>query len=125
MRLVAEGAVGQISIDGTQIGDRDLLAKILRPAYVMVSEAASNWNNSQEAIGCLEQSIPVIKEAIVFLSMASSKCPDEFAFPRLLSLSQSLKAIASALGAYWSDNKTVDDALAAIAVANKFLSKAL
>lgn len=125
LKLVAEGVAGQMSIDGTQIGDRDLLQKILRPAYLMVSQAASNWNNSSEAIAYLEKSIPIIKEAIVFLSLASSQCPDEFSHPRILALGQALKAIDSSLGAYWSDEKTVDDALIEVGKANRFLSKSL
>lgn len=123
LKLVSEGVVGQMSIDGTPLGDREKLQKILHPAYHLVSQAASNWNNSSEAIDYLEQSVPIVKEAIVFL--CTNDCPDDIAFPRLLTLSQSLKAISSALGAYWSDDKTVDDALAAIASANKFLSKSL
>lgn len=115
----------QPNIDGTPIGDRDLLQKILRPAYVMVSQAASNWNNSSEAIAYLEQSIPIIKEAIVFLALASSQCPNEFSHPRIITLGQALKAIDSSLMAYWSDEKTVDDALVEVGKANRFLSKSL
>jgi hypothetical protein len=120
LKLVADV---QLSIEGTPLGDREKLQKILHPAYQSVSQAASNWNNSSEAISYLEQSVPVIKEAVVFL--CTNDCPDEIAFPRLLTLSQSLKAIATALSAYWSDDKSVDDALAAIASANKYLSKSL
>lgn len=115
----------QPSIDGTQIGDRDFLQKILHPAYELVSQAATNWNNSSEAIACLEQSVPIIKEAIVFLSTASNECPNEFSHPRLLTLAQTLKAIDASLGAYWSDDKSVDDALIEIGKANKILSKSL
>jgi hypothetical protein len=125
LKLVAEGVVGQMSIEGTKIGDRDLLQKILHPAYHLVSQAASNWNDSTEAIAYLEQSTVIIKEAIVFLSSASNQCPDEFAFPRLLTLSQALRAIAIALSAYWSDDKGVDDALIEIGKANKYLGKSL
>lgn len=120
LKLVADV---QLSIDGTPLGDREKLQKILHPAYHLVSQAATNWNNSSEAIDYLEQSVPVIKEATVFLCV--NQCPNEFAHPRLLTLANSLKAIDAALGAYWSDDKTVDDALAAIATANKFLSKSL
>lgn len=122
LKLVADF---QLSIDGAPLGDRDLLQKILRPAYVMVSQAASNWNNSSEAIAYLEQSIPIIKEAIVFLALASSQCPNEFSHPRIITLGQALKAIDSSLGAYWSDDKTVDDALIEIGKANRFLGKSL
>jgi hypothetical protein len=111
----------QLPLDGTPLGEK--LQKILHPAYQLVSNAASNWNNSSEAIAFLEQSVPIIKEAIVFL--CTGDCPDEIAFPRLMTLSRSLAAIATALSAYWSDDKGVDDALAAIASANKFLSKSL
>lgn len=120
LKLVADV---QLAIDGTPLGDREKLQKILHPAYHLVSQSASNWNNSSEAITFLEQSIPTIKEAIVFL--CTNDCPCEFSHPRLITLANSLKAIDNALGAYWSDGKTVDDALAAIASANKFLSKSL
>lgn len=125
LKLVGEGTQGhnQLSIDGTPLGDREKLQKILHPAYHLVSQAASNWNNSSEAIAFLEQSVPVVKEAIVFL--CANDCSDEFAFSRLLTLSQSLKAIATALAAYWSDDKGVDDALIAIGAANRFLGKSL
>ena len=124
LKLVGEGTQGhnQLSIDGTPLGNREKLQKILHPAYHLVSQAASNWNNSSEAIAFLEQSVPVVKEAIVFLCV---ECPNEFAHPRLLTLGNSLKAIDNALGAYWSDYKTVDDALIAIGAANRFLGKSL
>lgn len=125
LKLVGEGTQGhnQLSIDGTPLGNREKLQKILHPAYHLVSQAASNWNNSSEAIAFLEQSIPIVKEAIVFLCV--NKCPNEFAHPRLFTLGNSLKAIDNALGAYWSDYKTVDDALIAIGAANRFLGKSL
>lgn len=125
LKLVSEGIVGQLSIEGTPLGDREKLQKILHPAYTLVSQAATNWNNSSDAIEYLERSIPVIKEAIVFLSLDSSGCTDEFAFPRLLTLSLALKSISSALAAYWSDYKTVDDALIEVGKANRFLSRSL
>jgi hypothetical protein len=119
LKLVADV---QLSIDGTPLGDREKLRKILHPAYQLVSQAATNWNNSDKATDHLKQSIPVIKEAIVFLCTCEKF---DISHPRILALASSLKAIDNALGAYWSDDKTVDDALAAIASANKFLSKSL
>lgn len=125
LKLVSEGKVGQLSIEGTPLSDREKLQKILHPAYELIFQAACNWNNSGEAIAYLEQSVPIVKEGIVFLATESSGCANEFSHPRLLTLVQTLKAIDASLGAYWSDDKTVDDALIEIGKANKILSRTL